>query len=247
MKNKLKLYSIIIMFLVGWYYVVTFNYIEYKRINLVSAMEEKIKTSSWKIDELKKELEKEELELNSASECKNKNYNTWSYIDCNTIQQSTVIPNKYEKLNKHICASTNSKSPLCNNIKLVKELEKISNKKWVNFMLMIWITYAESTLGSNYAKGCDTSYYNMWGIKWRLDDEWKKIKDQPIPSSSWCWLYKFKSYEDYWNSKANSLYFGYIKKGCDKISCISKWYVRWDWLYKSTYNDRVNVFAEYKF
>lgn len=257
MKNYI-IYTSWIVMLYAFYIWVTYDYIESSRLNLVSAMEEKSKTLGGNINEVKEQLEKLEYELKKAEDCIELNSNTWSYIDCETYYNKSVSSSwvtydqetkpitKYNKLNNHICQATKN-SPLCNNIKLVKELEIISKNRGVDFMLMLGITYAESNIWTNYAKGCSSEYYNMWGIKWRINNDWSKTKDQKIPDKNGCWIYKFKSYEDYWQSKANSLYYGYITKGCINIECISKRYVKWDWLYKPAYNDRVNTFAKYNF
>lgn len=107
-------------------------------------------------------------------------------------------------------------------------LQKISENHNVPFWIALGITNAESSLGINYAPWCDKSYNNLWWIKWRIDDNGNAIKDQPIPDSNGCYLYKFKSVDDYWESKMNTL----VKyKTCftkDKpIKCISYQYV-WD-------------------
>lgn len=134
-------------------------------------------------------------------------------------------------------------SPLCNNTLLYNNLKKISEDKWVDFQLMLWISYAESHIWANFAPWCSlNTYYNLWWVKARKLDNWLTLKNQPIPDKNWCRLYKFNSIEDYWNSKANSLKFWYINKQCSTPECISKWYVIWNWVIKEWWSKRVNIF-----
>lgn len=127
-----------------------------------------------------------------------------------------------------ICKITkNWWSPLCNDWELYNKWKAIFESKGVSRDIALWIMYAESHIGANYAGTCDKSWHNRWGIKWRITDQWVAIRDQQIPNN-WCWLYKFDSVQDYFNSKANTL----VKyKSCfsqkKPITCISYKYV-WD-------------------
>lgn len=124
-------------------------------------------------------------------------------------------------------------SPMCDDWDMYHRAKEIFEARWVDFWIALWIMNAESTLGKNYARWCDASYHNWGGIKWRLLDDWTRVKDQPIPDSNGCWMYKFDSMEDYFQSKANTLWLWY--KTCfthnqeiySKIKCISYAYV-WD-------------------
>jgi len=107
------------------------------------------------------------------------------------------------------------KSPLCNNRNLYNSWKEIFEKKWLSRKIAIGIMYAESHIGANYAGTCNVSWNNWWGIKWRKTDDWKSIKDQKIPNWWNCWLYKFDSVEDYFNSKANTL--------LTYKSCMNRW------------------------
>lgn len=138
--------------------------------------------------------------------------------------------NSYElfRLNALIC----EKSPfsrLCNNSFLQKKLQYISETRGVDFWLMVGIAQAESRLGTDFASGCDESYYNWGGVKARRLDSGKIIRDYPIPDNNGCWIYKFNSLEDYWISTANIIRYGYLDKGCDEeedtARCISRCYV----------------------
>lgn len=46
-----------------------------------------------------------------------------------------------------------------------------------------------------------------------------------FPDDSGCWLYPFDSPEDFWTSFANTLKYGYIRKGLDTPSEIAPIYV----------------------
>lgn len=252
-----------------WYYWATFDLVEWKRQHILSEAKADRETLSGSIEEKKQELQEELKALDVTLYCIKQNSQTGTIVDCDTLKSRDVkievkselgnanLPsensnkkNKWDRLNSLICEVwqiNGNISPLCNNISLTKELYRISEDRWVDFMLMLWIAYAESHIGRNYAKWCDKSYNNMWGIKRAIDWEWNKKKDQDIPDKNWCWIYKFNSLQKYWASKANSLYHWYYKKNCTTISCIAKYYVKGDWLRKPAYEARVNVFAEFNF
>lgn len=126
---------------------------------------------------------------------------------------------KYGKLNWKV-------SPLCNNWQMFNSLKGISEAHWIWFWIALGITYAESHIWVNYAWWCDVSYNNWWGVKWRIGINWNAIKDQKIPDKNWCWVYKFWSIEDYWQSKMKTLQ---KYKSCferkDTIKCISYTYI----------------------
>lgn len=107
--------------------------------------------------------------------------------------------------------------------------KQIFEDRGVPFWIALWIMNAESTLGKNYAKWCNSTYNNWWGIKWKKLDDGTNVKDQPIPDANGCWMYRFDSMDDYFQSKANTLWIGY--KACfsrdNPIRCISFAYV-WD-------------------
>jgi len=113
----------------------------------------------------------------------------------------TTITNSAElvRINKIVCDRI-PYSPLCNNPYLQDRLRKISDERGVPFWLMVGITLAESRVGTDFAGGCDASYYNWGGVKARRLDSGEIIRDYPIPDFNGCWLYKFDSVEDYWVS-----------------------------------------------
>ena len=118
------------------------------------------------------------------------------------------------------------KSPLCNNWELYNSGKNIFESKGVSWSIALGIMFAESHIGANYAGTCNESWNNWGWIKWRIQDDWTAIKDQPIPNGWGCWLYKFDNVNDYFNSKANTL----LKyKSCFSqerpIRCISFRYV----------------------
>lgn len=144
-------------------------------------------------------------------------------------------------------------SPLCNNRELYENLKTISTNKWVDFWLMVWITYAESHIWINRSPHQWCSASNNWSGKKRekYDDGTNSIKFwqqyhtlQPELKGklSWCWLYAFDNVEHYWNSFANTLYYWYISKNCYTPECISRRYVGWWWWIKSSRVNRVRLF-----
>lgn len=187
--------------------------------------------------------------ININEKCINANAQTGTVVDCETItpdefdvilkpvtnswtvtatiKAEPSVNNRDKILMDRICAVNihDRKSPLCNDWNLYNKWKEIFEKKWVSWSIALGIMYSESHIGANYAGTCDTSYNNWGWIKWRITDDGKAIKNQPIPQNG-CWLYKFNSVEDYFNSKANTL----VKyKSCfskDKpIECISYAYV----------------------
>ena len=127
-------------------------------------------------------------------------------------------------------------SPLCKDRILFDRLYQLTEERlpWKNFYpILLGITNAESSLGLAYAKDkvgwtCH-GRNNLWWIKWKINDDGSRQKDQSIPDQYWCYLYKFDSIEDYWISKVNTVRFGY--KWCvdhtTPIRCMSFAYV-WD-------------------
>ena len=129
-----------------------------------------------------------------------------------------------EVLMERVCKQ---KSPMCNDWDMFNSAKDIFEARWVPFWIALWIMNAESTLWRNYAWWCDASYNNWWGIKWKKNDDGSTTKDQPIPDSKWCWVYKFESLDEYFKSKANTLWLWY--KACFSknapVRCISYAYV----------------------
>lgn len=155
--------------------------------------------------------------------------NSWTV----TPAISGVPPSKeLDELFKSVCDAKPS-SPICDRATFYR-LYKITEERlpWKNFFpILLGITNAESSLGTAYAKNnkgwfC-TWYNNLWGIKHKKTDDWKSVKDQKIPDTNGCYLYKFDSIEDYWISKVNTIRYGY--KGCvnstTPIKCMSYAYV----------------------
>lgn len=160
--------------------------------------------------------------------------NSWtSTASTVAVPERTVGFEHLNWLHKKVC-DVQVNSPLCKDRDLFNRLyviteERIPNKNF--FPIMLGITNAESSLGLNFARnnkwGFCNNYNNWWWVKWRKTDDNKSVRDQKIPQSDGCWLYKFDSVEDYWISKTNTLRYGY--KGCidssTPVRCISFAYV----------------------
>lgn len=145
---------------------------------------------------------------------------------------STVPPKELDELFANVCNAKPS-SPICNRATFDR-LYKITEERlpWKNFFpILLGITNAESSLGTAYAKdnkgGFCTGYNNLGWIKYRKTDDGKSVRDQKIPDSNGCYLYKFDSIDDYWISKVNTIRYGY--KWCvnstTPIKCLSYAYV----------------------
>lgn len=240
--------AMLLYFLIGY---ITRDKTEEIRQERYAEAQEQYNTASWTYHKSKEDMDK-------AKSCMDANSQTGTTVDCDTLipqvhAETWSIVEKVEQehnerdliLMDRICKYSTingNVSPLCWNKDLFEKLKKISIDKWVDFWLMLWIAQAESHIWANYAKWCWPEYHNLWWVKARKLDNWQTIKDQILPDSNGCWLYKFNSIEDYWESKANSLKLWYINKQCTTPECISKWYVKWNWVVKPDWSDRVRIF-----
>lgn len=175
------------------------------------------------------------------------NISTWTLMTGSTV----IPPKELDELFNNVCKSKPS-SPICDRATFDR-LYKITEDRlpWKNFFpILLGITNAESSLGTAFAKNnkgwyC-TGYNNLGGVKYKKDDEWKSIRDQKIPQSDWCYLYKFESIDDYWISKVNTIRYGY--KWCinskTPIDCIGRYYVQWNGLSKPNWNKNVSIFLQ---
>lgn len=122
-------------------------------------------------------------------------------------RQNNLITDRDKLLMSRVCkyGKINDKiSPLCNNRDMYMSGKKIFSDRNVPRDIAIWVMYAESHIWINYAGSCDESWNNRGGIKYRILDDGSRERDQPIPNWNWCRLYKFKSLDDYFISKANT-------------------------------------------
>jgi len=138
------------------------------------------------------------------------------------------LPKDYDtqKLHAKICQKT-SKSPLCEDIEILRRIDSIAREKGVPTGLIIGIMFAESTLGINFNKEVCAHYNNPYGIKGRKYDtgkvEWY-TKTKWRPDENGCWLYKFDSIDEATYSLANTISIGY--KSCNNsVRCLSYSYV----------------------
>lgn len=158
------------------------------------------------------------------------------------------IPKVPEKTNVDILhakiCKTTSKSPLCEDIEILRRIDSIAKEKWVPTGLIIGIMFAESTLATNYNKPICKTRNNPYGIKGRKYDNGKTVmyNNGRGRDSDGCYLYPFASLDEATYSLANSISIGY--KGCkNDVVCLSYRYV-WD-PEKSevSWVNRVNTFA----
>lgn len=126
-----------------------------------------------------------------------------------------------------ICWTAKGRSPMCNDWTMYYSGKQIFEDAGVPRGIALWIMNAESNIWVNYAWTCNSSWNNRGGIKYRKNADWSVTKDQAIPNNG-CRLYKFDTIEDYFRSKANTLWIWY--KACfdgrkEAIKCISRSYV----------------------
>lgn len=143
------------------------------------------------------------------------------------------------------------KSPLCMDFQLLDSIKLIWFDKWVNYKLLLWMSYAESHLWMAFAPHFWCEKSNNWGgIKRKKNDDGtvsEKFNKQYTwldPELrwylSWCYLYAFETVEDYFISLANTITQGYWV--CEEDpSCIVKSYV---WKYSQNWVDNVSVFLK---
>lgn len=125
-----------------------------------------------------------------------------------------------------VCWTAKGRSPMCNDWTMYYSWKQIFEDAGVPRGIALWIMNAESNIWVNYAWTCNSSWNNRGGIKYRKNADWSVTKDQVIPNNG-CRLYKFDTIDDYFKSKANTLWIWY--KSCFKtdnpIRCISYSYV----------------------
>lgn len=128
-------------------------------------------------------------------------------------------------------------TPICNDRDLFNELKTISNQNWVEFGLLIGITYAESHIGTNFAPSADCALSNnRAGIKNNFERE-RNYRE-------WCRLHQYDNIQWFWQDFAKLINRWYISKDCKTATCISKWRVRGDGTldWKQSWIGRVNLF-----
>ena len=180
--------------------------------------------------------------------------NSWTVSTAKSVLPSWIKSDRteeLERLNKEVCKK-NINSPICERETFYR-LYKITEDRlpWKNFFpILLGITNAESSLGTAYAKNnkgwyC-TGYNNLGWIKYRKTDDWKSVRDQKIPDTNGCYLYKFDSIDDYWISKVNTIRYGY--KGCvnstTPIKCMSYAYVGDRNVAETSWINNVSIFLQ---
>lgn len=162
------------------------------------------------------------------------------------LLREAELPKDYSVQNLHskICKTT-EKSPLCEDIEILRRIDSIAREKWVPTGLIIGIMFAESTLATNYNKPACAHYNNPFGIKGRKYDtgkvEWY-TKTKGRADSNWCWLYKFDSIDEATYSLANTISIGY--KACNNsVRCLAYSYVWHPEVAEESWMNRVNKFA----
>jgi len=151
---------------------------------------------------------------------------------------------KVKKVYQKVCEKRKD-SPLCD-LEVLARIEKIVDDRidpqsqWFN--ILIGITFAESSLGTDFANDriggkCD-GRYNLGWAKYKINDDNTRVYSSDkfggyntvngrFTDAYGCNLYPFENWDEYWISKVNGMRYGY--KGCIEskmpITCISYNYV----------------------
>ena len=160
------------------------------------------------------------------------------------ITPETIKNNNIETLHAKICKTT-SKSPLCEDIEILRRIDSIAKEKWVPTGLIIGIMHAESSLSTNYNKPICKTRNNPYWIKGRKFDNGKTVmyNNGKGRDSDWCYLYHFDSIDEATYSLANTISIGY--KGCNNsVRCLSRKYVGDPEVEEESWIGRVNKFAQ---
>ena len=128
-------------------------------------------------------------------------------------------------LHKDICRIV-AKSPLCSDFELLKRIDEIAQKRNVPTRLLIGITYAESHVWIAFNRTECKEYHNWSWTKWRKHDDWRVewFTKHRKADENGCYLFKFQSVEQGFESLANTISIGY-KKCENNARCISGSYV----------------------
>lgn len=215
---------------------------------------------SWSINRLKSEYDRLKLCIDAQSICSGTEKKEammqlvpTAYADEVTWQKIVYSDNIYlNNLHTKVC-DKQINSPLCKDRELFDRLYHITEERLPNkqfYPILLGITNAESSLWLNFAKDnkwgtCD--WRNNWGgIKWKINDDWTRQKDQKIPDSDGCYLYKFDSIEEYWKSKVNTVRFWY--KWCvdskTPIRCMSYAYVGNRYVAEESWIKNTSIFLD---
>lgn len=175
------------------------------------------------------ELEQQQTELHNSAE--------------SNREQIAILRNEYYKdkvdskvMNKICELSPNS--PMCNDYVMLNKLMEISDKRKVDYKLLLWIMYAESHIWANFNQENCRQTNNWGGVKNRKYDDWTVSEKFDIQYQSLnldlngCWLYYFEDVEQFFESLANTISLWYAKCNEDPY-CIMKYYVgheSWAWV-----------------
>lgn len=154
-------------------------------------------TTVWSEDSSEDRVRLDQLYQSTTEEV-----SVWSWEDQRDIILMERVC-KYGRINGRV-------SPMCDNWEMYYQGKQAFAEKPNARPIALGIMYSESHLWVNYAWSCDQSWNNRGGIKGKKLDNWKLLRDQPIPNNGkwwpwWCRLYRFDNMSDYFKSKANTL------------------------------------------
>ena len=173
------------------------------------------------------------------------------WIDLKLIEILDIRQEKWDVEYMRLICEKAPKSPLCFDFDLLDKIKVIAYDRDIDWKLLIWITYAESHIGMNFAPHYWCEKSNNWAwLKWAKRDDWsisEKYDKQYTGLEgelrwylSGCYLYAFDTTEDFFISLANTISLWY--KSCKwEPECIVKSYV---WKYSENWVNNVNVFLK---
>lgn len=215
----------IIMVIFMYWWKIKSNVEEKREVKRLDGILEEINNLYVENDDLKnqwQELEDEQERIHwSAEENREEIRRLW-----NEYYKDKVDGKVMDK----ICELSSS-SPMCGDYEMLMKLMEISEKRWVDYKLLLGIMYAESHIGANFNIHNCGSTNNWAGLKARkyddgsmsewFDKQYEKLNDESLNG---CRLYKFDSVYDFFESLANTISIGYKKCNEDPY-CIMKSYV----------------------
>jgi len=154
-----------------------------------------------------------------------------------------------EEIMSVICENAPN-SPMCWDYKMLTDLKTIAEDNGVEYTLLLGIMYSESHIGSSFAPHywCRESKNWAW-LKWRKYADWTTSEKYYIQyasldtetqwSLSWCFLYYYEDYTQFFESLTHTIKLGYIDRWWDTPEKIVTSYV---WTYSENWVDSVNMF-----
>lgn len=209
------------------------------------------------INRIHREVEEniQEIELLQQEHQSLQNRQTEIHNQANLLREENkaLINELYKEWNEDVMELICEKapdSPMCWDYKMLTDLKDIASNKWLDYRLLLWIMYAESHIGSSFAPHywCRESKnwawlkwakYGDWSVSERYNNQYPNLDQELQWSLSWCYLYYYEDYNQFFESLTNTIKLWYVDKWADTPEEIVKYYV---WNYSQNWIDNVNQF-----